>query len=327
MERIGEALRHVDEYTTSEGETWRSIVYPNFRPSTSSRAWRYVSSWGRLLSEDLRVGEATPGKGYFQTTLSVKVDAACGGMATVALHRIVAFTFLGPPSSPHHTVDHIDRTRENNRADNLAWVDRRDQLANRESSSYVLRIHDGPTFRSISTLGGYLGLAPKTLSSLLRQAVPGHTFTIHGTTFCVEEVLRKQMAAPAVSDKSTVVRPPGRKRRMVALSYACDGVPVCGISEIMNLCQSTVLTYLGQAAREADVSTLRRLASTLGLEDPATRRRLRDRLSDLSQNPPRTPQEFGDSYRRIVEDVLPPNAVSEWEAVRQTFRSIDTMLG
>jgi hypothetical protein len=327
MEQVVRALSQADRYTLPDGEEWRKIAFPLYRPSKSARAWKYVSSWGRLLADDLRVGQATPGKGYFQTTLSIQVDGACGGMATVAAHRIVAFTFLGPPPSPFHTVDHLDRTRENNRVDNLAWVDPHKQLANREASSYVLRVQGGPTFTTLSELGSYVGLPAKTLSSLLRQASPGDTFAIHGTTFCVEEVVRKKMAPPSVSYPSNPhVRPREGKRRTVALQLACDGVPVRDIAGKMAISTSTVLAYLGQASREADATTLRRLASTLGLEDPETRRLLRDQLATLSQDPPLTPEAFADAYRRIVEGLLSPDKVAEWKAIRQTFRSICTML-
>lgn len=41
-----------------------------------------------------------------------------------AVHRIVAFAFLGEPADSTYVVDHIDTNRRNNRADNLRWVTR-----------------------------------------------------------------------------------------------------------------------------------------------------------------------------------------------------------
>lgn len=40
------------------------------------------------------------------------------------VHRIVATAFHGPSPSAEHVVDHIDTNRQNNRAENLRWVTR-----------------------------------------------------------------------------------------------------------------------------------------------------------------------------------------------------------
>lgn len=45
-----------------------------------------------------------------------------------AVHRIVAFAFLGSPPSEKHIVDHIDTDRSNNCATNLRWVTQLDNL-------------------------------------------------------------------------------------------------------------------------------------------------------------------------------------------------------
>lgn len=44
------------------------------------------------------------------------------------VHRIVAIAFHGPPPSPGYVVDHIDTNRLNNRADNLRWVTRLENI-------------------------------------------------------------------------------------------------------------------------------------------------------------------------------------------------------
>ncbi|MBX9944837.1 MAG: HNH endonuclease [Reyranella sp.] len=44
------------------------------------------------------------------------------------VHRIVATAFHGPRPSTDHVVDHIDTNRQNNRADNLRWVTRLENI-------------------------------------------------------------------------------------------------------------------------------------------------------------------------------------------------------
>lgn len=39
----------------------------------------------------------------------------------VALHRVVAFRFHGPPPTPAHTVNHINGIKTDNRCENLEW--------------------------------------------------------------------------------------------------------------------------------------------------------------------------------------------------------------
>ncbi len=46
------------------------------------------------------------------------------------VHRIVAFAFLGEPSTPQHIVDHIDTNRRNNRPQNLRWLTKLENALN-----------------------------------------------------------------------------------------------------------------------------------------------------------------------------------------------------
>ncbi len=43
-------------------------------------------------------------------------------IASVRVHRIVAFAFLGAPPNKEYVVDHIDTNKRNNRTENLRWV-------------------------------------------------------------------------------------------------------------------------------------------------------------------------------------------------------------
>lgn len=329
MEAVRESLQKSEAYETPEGEEWRVISYPNFRKSGVAKAWKYVSSWGRLLSDDLRVLEAPKGKGYCQTTLAVHVDGACGGMATVAVHRIVAYTFLGPPPSPYHTVDHVDRKRENNRVSNLVWADPQQQLGNREAASYVLRVVGGPTFTTLKSFAEYAGVCTSSLSSMLRQASGGDVFEVNEIQFIAEQIRREKMNPPSVCPRVFGVRRNGivkEKRHARALAHYIDGATIADVSARMGIAERTVLAYLGKAAREANSATLARLAERLGLGDVGLRQTLRRELDALSvAGDTMDADDFGESYRRVVECIV-PGLGTEWEVVRQTFRSICTML-
>lgn len=45
-------------------------------------------------------------------------------IASVRVHRIIAFAFHGEPPTNEHVVDHIDTNKRNNRPENLRWVTR-----------------------------------------------------------------------------------------------------------------------------------------------------------------------------------------------------------
>lgn len=50
----------------------------------------------------------------------------------VYVHRLVALAFLPPPAPGQCDVDHIDNDKANNRADNLQWLSRRENIARKQ---------------------------------------------------------------------------------------------------------------------------------------------------------------------------------------------------
>jgi len=65
----------------------------------------------RVLDAVWTFGKVNSQKGYLE-------------IGNIAIHRIVAIAFLGPPPTVQHVVDHIDTNRQNNRPENLHWVTR-----------------------------------------------------------------------------------------------------------------------------------------------------------------------------------------------------------
>jgi hypothetical protein len=63
-------------------------------------------------------------------------------LSGVPVHRIVCSAFSGPPPVKSHVVDHIDTNRANNRAENLRWVSRLENvLLNPISARRILLVY------------------------------------------------------------------------------------------------------------------------------------------------------------------------------------------
>ncbi len=78
--------------------------------------------------------------------LSTVVDDD-GKKRTILIGRAIASTYLGPPPTPDHTADHIDRDPTNDTTDNIRWaskVEQRDNQVRHErlKSAFVI-VQDG----------------------------------------------------------------------------------------------------------------------------------------------------------------------------------------
>jgi transposase-like protein len=322
MEGIVKALQQQERVTTPQGETWSRIRYPNFRVSANPKAWRYVSDAGRLMTEDLRVALAKPDQGYFQTTLAVHIPGAVGGSRNVPLHHIVAYTFLGDPPGPLYTVDHIDRCAWNNRADNLRWADPQVQIENREFGQYCFRTADGVERTSIAALARTLGVGTAALSARVRHVHEDADIDIQGHRVTVVRATRKPMATRT---PSTVTRFGGSerlgrpKRSDQALRMLLDGKSVDHISTTMGIARSTVLGYIGKAAREADEASRERLAARLGVSEIAKRQELRQAIQAFHELPPSS--DYWDGYKTMVLSHL-PRLQDDWMLVKVAFHTL-----
>jgi len=86
---------------------------PDFRKNVAKK---YYSTFRKQL-----VNKKT---GYTATRLS-----RVGESKSIAIHRIIGQMFVPNPHG-YKELDHIDRDKQNNRADNLRWVTRRENMAN-----------------------------------------------------------------------------------------------------------------------------------------------------------------------------------------------------
>lgn len=52
---------------------------------------------------------------------------------SLKVHTLIATAFLGPPPTPQHTVDHINKDRADNRVENLRWASKQEQRQNQSA--------------------------------------------------------------------------------------------------------------------------------------------------------------------------------------------------
>lgn len=113
----GYDMRFEDKHAANlPGEEWKPMLEP-WRGTELPR--RMVSSHGRVISAHGVVSRGYKTKiGYYVTYVCVN-----GDWKAVFVHRLVAYTFLGPPPGSHHSmVNHKDFDKGNNAVDNLEWV-------------------------------------------------------------------------------------------------------------------------------------------------------------------------------------------------------------
>lgn len=106
----------------SVSEAW--VVVPfnrNYEVSNLGRIRAAVTRRGVSAGKILRPRKS--GDGYFKVAMHKDLKRR-----NIGIHRVVAESFIGPPPSKLHEVNHINCNSEDNRASNLEWVTHRDNM-------------------------------------------------------------------------------------------------------------------------------------------------------------------------------------------------------
>lgn len=263
-------------YISPTGEEWRQIRFPKFRVADSPRAWRWVSSNGRLLSTGGYLLDRKTNGQYTRTTLPVRErEGTWGGTRSVGVHRIVAFTYLTDASDDEELerldklfeVDHIDRCPHNNTVGNLRFVSFQENMNNRERLTFTASV-DGRIFKRIGDVADVVNVSREEVRFEIDRGSIGNTITVNGT-----EVKIIHKTKRAFADVTTTVN---KKRKTVerkcherAMDMYLQGA---SIQEILMawvgttpVKEATLYNYLRMAAQEKTHEELNDVALRLGL--------------------------------------------------------------
>jgi len=109
-----------------------------WRPIRGYEGLYQVSDRGNLLSRhsgEWKVKKAAPNPdGYFMVQLHKDQKHKL-----IGVHRLVAIAFLGEPPEGKPEAAHLDGNNKNNRADNLIWASRKENLQHRVIHGTILK--------------------------------------------------------------------------------------------------------------------------------------------------------------------------------------------
>ena len=304
------------------------INVPDFRRSYHKKAWVYASSNGRLLSNDLTVFESKDLNTYQPTTYTRFVKGALGDAKSISVHRIIAFTFLGPPPNPADTVDHINRYRGDNRIANLRWADFKIQMGNRERTKRSFVDGDGNRFEGVGELHNAIGGARTSLVTAARGTKPGDRIQIGEGDVQVVSVESQPMKTNQSDYKNHKKRSVEITADMRALNMFLEGstmtdIATEGVSAPTQkpLNRSTVRTYINNAIRKSKRDVVDRFVRLIGLDHLDIRRQLFKDVDALDARELKG-EDYVDAYKALVLTHLPHLGEDNWEVVRAGLRPI-----
>jgi hypothetical protein len=135
---------HVAEQADKPGEVWKDAIYYGV-PIRGVR----VSSMGRVQLSDGRRTKGAIRKGRHCVGLRVDNEDA-----NVQVYNLVAHTFISPPPTPKHTVDHIDGDCQNDVLSNLCWATQKEQGRNKKNNRAVSKydLQEGKLLQTYGTI-------------------------------------------------------------------------------------------------------------------------------------------------------------------------------
>jgi hypothetical protein len=157
---------------TETTEQWKTIPgFENYEGSTEGRI-RRATKGPNTFPGKAKIIFLNKTTGYSHTKLS-----GSAGKRTMAIHRVIAETFI-PKVEGKPEIDHINGDKQDNRVENLRWVDRKENMKGARIRFFKRAIFscskDGRilTHPSIKEAAEELGIHPSGISNVLRGATP-----------------------------------------------------------------------------------------------------------------------------------------------------------
>lgn len=141
-------------------ESWKQVEgYPHLFVSNEGRVW--TRTYNRFLRTHLT------NRGYLRVNLSKDKT-----VKQVSVHRLVAETFIPNPEGLTD-VDHIDGDKLNNKAENLQWISRSDNIkkagdARNNGSKPVICVETGKVYESVNQASREMKIPVATISAIAR---------------------------------------------------------------------------------------------------------------------------------------------------------------
>lgn len=146
-----------------DGEMWKPILgYDGYFVSNMGRVKHYVKTYDAYC---LLTPQRNVLSGYYYVGIANK---------NLALHRVVAHSFVDGETPENNTVNHIDGDTENNRASNLEWISQSDNnthsyrklgrkvvsvgVAGRKYKRFIYK--DKYEFKTVAAFSRFVGKSP-----------------------------------------------------------------------------------------------------------------------------------------------------------------------